>query len=124
MGGALCQNGIGGFADSWFSDKNVLRLFLITNFQRGLAISLLTALNGLGTILSFLYPFIFISDQNAEPDLLKTEIKSYTMSQIFIFGTCTFLSVCFYFNITQQRSSAAKILETDQTVDNSEVELE
>jgi hypothetical protein len=26
MGGAICQNGIGGFADSWFSEKNVSKM--------------------------------------------------------------------------------------------------
>jgi hypothetical protein len=67
-----------------------------------LAISLLSALNGLGSILSFIYPFIFISNEKTSPHLLKDQVRAYTKSEILIFGICTVLSTCIFFTTKKQ----------------------
>jgi MFS family permease len=50
LGGPFVQYGIANFADHWFEGK-----------QRGIYISILSTMNPIGTMVGFVYPFIFVS---------------------------------------------------------------
>lgn len=50
-------------------------------------------------------------------------MTTYTMSQLFIFGSCTVLSVCFYFNISHTSHSKPEDFEKSLTFDNSSDDL-
>lgn len=50
LGGPFVQYGIANFADHWFEGK-----------QRGIYISILSTMNPIGTMVAFVYPFIFVN---------------------------------------------------------------
>ena len=70
LGSPFVQYGIASFSDQWYKGK-----------QRGIIISVLSTMNPIGTMASFVYPYIFVSNKGTDT-VLKHQIENLFLSQV------------------------------------------
>ena len=98
LGGPFVQNGIGNFADHWFEGP-----------KRGICTSILSTMNPIGTMVGFVYPFIFVSTKGTVTQQ-RNQINQYFLSHVVFTGALLIICILFF----QERSKHHKSNANDR----------